>query len=151
MLSFDKLLSGDPSNSPIPPMLLHCYPWSRVTWQILVVIIQTLSLCRSSSLLHFPPTFASTQNLMISVKLNAVYVRHRLMMLWLMFAACVISSKAYGCSRNSTFQELETGQTHGCLSHIADLNPNSNERLTATVLRILPYWPLIQMGLGKSG
>ena len=150
MLSFDKLLSGDPSNLPTPLMLLRCYPWSRVTWQTLAVIIQIPSPCHSSFLLRFPLTFASTQNSMISVKLNAVYARHRLMMLWLMFAAYVVSSKACGSSRNSTFQELETGRTRGHWSRIADLSPNSNEWLTATVLRIQPYWPLIQMGLGKS-
>jgi hypothetical protein len=88
---------------------------------------------------------------MIAVKPNAVYARHRLMTLWLMFAAYVVLSKVFGSSRNSTFRELETGRTRGRLSHIADLSPNSNEQLTVTVLHMLPYWLLIQMGLGKSG
>ena len=106
VLLFDKLSSGDLYNSLTPLMLLHCYPWSRVMWQILVDIIQILSPHHSSFLLCFPSTFASS---MISVKLNAVYVRHKLMMLWLMFAACVESSKACGNLRNSMFRELETG------------------------------------------
>ena len=63
----------------------------------------------------------------------------------------VVLSKVFGSSRNSTFRELETGRTRGRLSHIADLSPNSNEQLTVTVLHMLPYWLLIQMGLGKSG
>ena len=143
MLSFDKLSSGDPSNLLTPLMLWCCYPWSRVTWQILVVIIQIPSPHHSSFLLRFPPTFASAQNSMISVKLNAIYARHRLMMPWLMFAAYIVLSKVFGSSRNSMFQELETGRTRRCLTPIANLSRNSNERLTVTVSHIQPYWLLI--------
>jgi hypothetical protein len=120
-------------------------------WQIPVVIIQIPNPRHYSFLPRFPSSFASAQNSMISVKPNAVYARHRLMTLWLMFAAYVVLSKVFGSSRNSTFRELETGRTRGRLSHIADLSPNSNEQLTVTVLHMLPYWLLIQMGLGKSG
>jgi len=70
---------------------------------------------------------------------------------WLMFAAYVALSKVCGSSRSSMFQEQETGRTRGCLTPIADLSPNYNERLTVTVSHIQPYWLSIQMGPGKSG
>jgi hypothetical protein len=134
--SFDKLWYGDLYNLPTLLTSLHCCPWFRVM-ELMPVTTPILNPCSYICLLPYPPRFVNAWNSRIYVKSSAVYMRHRLVMLYLMSANCVVSFKAYGSSRDSMFWELGIIRIHGFLTRTADLHPNSNMPLTVITSHIL--------------